>query len=143
MRAASPSWDFRYKFRANLGKAYSCSSPDKPTKFAPSVTCTLRWYSVNSPLREQDFRRVLVLLARWPAECHSLSESHSLSDRYISVTTHQTSLSRVANGLASAPCAYNWCASIGGPKRALWHFTGLENQRKMGAFTIFSRLRRM
>ena len=29
-----------------------------------------------------------------------------------------------------------WCASIGGPKKALWHFTGLENQSKMGAFTI-------
>ena len=31
-------------------------------------------YSVDSPLREQDFCQVLVLLARWPAACHSLSE---------------------------------------------------------------------
>ena len=43
-------------------------------------------YTPDSPLREQDPRRGLILLARWPAEGHSLNEGHFLSGRYGAVT---------------------------------------------------------
>ena len=65
------------------------------------VRSTHLYYTYDPPLREQDLRRGLILLARRPAEGHSLSEGHSFSGRYIAVTKVVKVAVRLAKYLAS------------------------------------------
>ena len=99
-------------------------------------------YSDDPPLREQESRRGLILLARRPAEGHSLTRvillaavTYLLHSRYIAIKVGI----KGRKGPASCSMCFSLCAF---PERSALALQEPQKPRKMGIFAIFPGLRR-
>ena len=99
-------------------------------------------YSGAPPLREQESRRGLILLARRPAEGHSLTRvillaavTYLLHSRYIAIKVGI----KGRKGPASCSMCFSLCAF---PERSALALQEPQKPRKMGVFAIFPGLRR-
>ena len=99
-------------------------------------------YSDDPPLREQESRRGLILLARRPAGGHSLTRvillaavTYLLHSRYIAIKVGI----KGRKGPASCSMCFSLCAF---PERSALALQEPQKSRKMGVFAIFPGLRR-